>query len=216
MAIKCIVKKSSGLLKEKGFLYPEAVYYSRIDQAKFLDGIEKNFNIGRAQVLAVLSAVADQMEEFVTNGHSVQVPSIGTFSITMNGGAEKRENGKMKLKNAKFDKLRLIPDPDLEKKLQQTKFELLSPEVRETSDLSQEKLIEIMAKLSDETGIFLQTQLESAAGCSHGFATKFLSRMIAEGIVENIGTSRQKIYRLTPKDNTQTGEEQKFNGKKLA
>lgn len=205
MAIKCIVKKSSGLLKEKGFLYPEAVYYSRIDQAKFLDGIEKNFNIGRAQVLAVLSAVADQMEEFVTNGHSVQVPSIGTFSITMNGGVEKRDNGTLKLKNAKFDKLRLIPDPGLEKKLEQTKFELLTSNVRETIDLSKEKLLPIMAKLSDETGFFLQYEFESATGCSHGFATKFLNQMIAEGTLENLGTPRRKIYRLAAKDTTQTG-----------
>lgn len=206
MAVKCIIKKSSGLLKKDGYLYPEATIYSRIEQEKFLDGIEKNFKIGRAQVLAVLSAVSEQMEEFLTNGHNVQVPSLGTFSLAMNGKVEERENGTFKLVNAKFDKLRLIPDPILEKNLQRTKFELLSNKVYESADLSKEKLLAISAKLCDETGVFLQNQFERAAGCSHGFASKFLAQMVNEGALENIGTPRRKIYRIA--DNNQSAQQQ--------
>jgi len=196
MSVKCVLKKTNGVFKEKGIIYPEAAIYSRIDQEKFLDGIEKNFNIGRAQTLAVLSAVADQMEEFLANGHSVQVPSLGTFSISMKGKVEERENGGVKLTEAKFDKLRITPDSQLDKKLQKTRFELQSNQVRKDARQNKDKMLDIMAKLSDETGVFIQSQFEQAANCSHGFASTFLAKQLAEGTIENLGTTRRKIYRM--------------------
>lgn len=194
MAVKCVLKSTSGAQNEKGILYPVVVNYSRIDAEAFVDMMEENRGVKRAQILAVLSAMAEQAAQMMQAGHAVEIPYFGTLSMAMKGKGEIDNKGKAQLTDARFWKLRIKPCAELRDKLKQTDFQLLSREVLSPQTVSDELAKEVCQKLGDEMDFFTIKKFQNETGASHGLALKILTQLADEGFLNVRIFGRQKIY----------------------
>ena len=196
MSVKCVLKKSGGVLQSLNKVYPEVASFSRIDAENFMNYLAQNYQVGRAQVASVMEAVADQLAMFLMIGHTVEVPRIGTFSLTVDGRAEQDGEGHWHLKDERLGRVVLKPSTPLLAKLEQTKFELVNDIVKEHPKPSMEQALGVMQTLCGRDGFFTIQTFRQATGCSHYIAKKAINALIAEGKVVSTNNGHSFIYRI--------------------
>ena len=61
-------------------LYPNIVSYKKIGNDELINYMVQNSGINKAVAIAATAALRQVFENYVLNGHSVQIPQLGTFS----------------------------------------------------------------------------------------------------------------------------------------
>lgn len=199
MSVNCVLKSSGGVTRAKKAVYPVVANYSRIEKEEFVGMVERNHGVNRAQVLAVLSAVAYRACAMMQEGHSVEIPFLGTLSICAKGKGVVDEQGRAAMTEVRFWKLRLKPCAEVRDTLRATDFRLLCREVLTSKEAEAVPAVEIMQKLSDETGVFTVADFQNAADCSRDLAQRILDDKVAGGMLRVNRKGRMKIYSMVEK-----------------
>ena len=79
-----------GILDEKKYL-TTALRYSTISVDDLIKYAAENSGLSKANVAAVFYALAQQIEQFACNGHSIQLGKLGTLYLTANTKAADTE-----------------------------------------------------------------------------------------------------------------------------
>lgn len=69
-----------------------SVTYSKISADDVLDRAAENSGINRGQLSASMHAILQTFRNFVCNGHSVELPELGTFRFSVNATAADSED----------------------------------------------------------------------------------------------------------------------------
>lgn len=70
-----------------------SVTYSKIDGDAVLDYAEMNSGINRGQLAASMHAIMQSFKNFLLNGHSVELPEVGTFRFSVSAHASEDAEG---------------------------------------------------------------------------------------------------------------------------
>lgn len=71
--------------------YAQPELYSQISKQDIIEAAQRNTSIPRAYLDMAYDALINEVENFVMNGHSVQIPNLGTISCRIRGnGSESR------------------------------------------------------------------------------------------------------------------------------
>lgn len=200
MDVKCGLKKAGGALKGRNVVYAEPVNYSTISADAFVEYVRQNCQVGEAQVRSVMAAMVEQLLVFLTNGHRVTVPNLGSFMMKLKSEVGKDKNGKPILKNARFGGLRFIPGKKFSVMLKQTKFGLMSDYVREVDGLSDENAKELARLLCEWQGFFLIADFRREARISYTYARKVVNKMLADGFLTMRRSGQLCVYSLAQGD----------------
>ena len=90
--VKLSVKKQNVYVAGGEGYITRAVRYSTIDSDSVLEYAALNSGINRAQIAASVEAVLQTFENFLCNGHSVQLPRIGNFRFGVNASFASTED----------------------------------------------------------------------------------------------------------------------------
>lgn len=194
------MKKAGGALKGRNVVYAEPVNYSTISADAFVEYVRQNCQVGEAQVRSVMAAMVEQLLVFLTNGHRVTVPNLGSFMMKLKSEVGKDKNGKPILKNARFGGLRFIPGKKFSVMLKQTKFGLMSDYVRKVDGLSDENAKELARLLCEEQGFFLIADFRREARVSYTYARKVVNKMLADGFLTMRRSGQLCVYSLAQVD----------------
>lgn len=101
--------------------YAQPELYSQISKDDIVEAAQRNTSIPRAYLDMAYDALINEVENFVMNGHSVQIPNLGTISCRINGtGAETRvEYTTEYIRKVGFT---FLPDPYIKKLLKKVQF----------------------------------------------------------------------------------------------
>lgn len=101
--------------------YAQPVLYSQISREDIVEAAQRNTSIPRAYLDMAYDALINEVENFVMNGHSVQIPNLGTISCRINGaGANTRVTFSTELiRKVGFT---FLPDPYIKKLLKKVQF----------------------------------------------------------------------------------------------
>ncbi len=69
--------------------YAQAIKSGKVSMNEITDEIEQNCSATRADVILVLTELADVMRQHLLNGEDVSILDLGTFSVSINGKAVK-------------------------------------------------------------------------------------------------------------------------------
>ena len=196
MAVKCVLKKSSGMLSEVGKVYPEVARFSRIDADSFVNYVVQNCQVSHGQVMSILSAVENQLSMFLSNGHTVEVPRLGTFSVTVNGSAEQDDDGHWHIKDGKVGSVRLKPSAAMLQSLDGTKFELVNGLIYEHPRLTEEEAMSVIRTLCAEDGFFTVKSYRQVTRESQYYARKSLRALVNAGKLTCNASGHTVIFRL--------------------
>lgn len=101
--------------------YAQPELYSQISKEDILEAAQRNTSIPRAYLDMAYDALINEVENFVMNGHSVQIPNLGTISCRIRGkGADKRSD----YTTEQIEKVgfTFLPDPYIKKILKKVQF----------------------------------------------------------------------------------------------
>ena len=90
--VKLSVKKQYVYVAGGDAYVTRAVRYSTIDSDSVLEYAALNSGINRAMIAASMEAVLQSFENFLCNGHSVQLPRIGNFRFGVNASIADSED----------------------------------------------------------------------------------------------------------------------------
>lgn len=105
--------------------YAQPVLYSQISREDIVEAAQRNTSIPRAYLDMAYDALINEVENFVMNGHSVQIPNLGTISCRINGMGVEEE--------ASYDAsyiqkvgFTFLPDPYIKKLLKKVQFRMVT------------------------------------------------------------------------------------------
>ena len=98
---KVIPRKSP---KDRSVKYYGVQHTRQIDEKDFVERIVQKNTVTRADVLAVISSIAEELVHSIRNGNSVTLPEIGTFgfSIKTRGAETKFVTDNIKTLHVRF------------------------------------------------------------------------------------------------------------------
>ncbi len=101
--------------------YAQPELYSQISKEDIIEAAQRNTSIPRAYLDMAYDALINEVENFVMNGHSVQIPNLGTISCRIRGtGADSREEYSTDhISKVGFT---FLPDPYIKKLLKKVQF----------------------------------------------------------------------------------------------
>ena len=119
--------RNIGILNKEA-LVGQADRYSTIEYSAIVAYAAKAAAVPDSSIEMAMEAIFDAMNYFVLNGHSVQIPNLGTFSIGVRAKSALTEqafqdNFAQNLRNVKIN---FLPDPELKQMLASTSIKTMS------------------------------------------------------------------------------------------
>ena len=111
----------SGEVKSGYVIRP--VRYSTIESADIVESVSKNSYVPRAFVSAALIGITEAMENYLLNGHSIQLENFGTFSLSCEGSVAPTAT-EAGMEQFKMLHLNFRPSTSLKEKLDNVDLEL--------------------------------------------------------------------------------------------
>lgn len=116
---KVVAKKNPLDSTVKYYAQPEL--YSQISKEDIVEAAQRNTSIPRSYLDMAYDALINEVENFVMNGHSVQIPSLGTISCRIRGaGAGSRDAYTTEYINKVG--FTFLPDPYIKRLLKKVQF----------------------------------------------------------------------------------------------
>ena len=67
---------------DKNMYVTKALHYSKISSEQLISYASENSGIAKAQMAAAFYAINQQIEQFILNGHSLELGNLGTFYLS--------------------------------------------------------------------------------------------------------------------------------------
>lgn len=116
---KVVAKRDPITSTVKYYAQPEL--YSQISKEDIVEAAQRNTSIPRAYLDMAYDALINEVENFVMNGHSVQIPNLGTISCRIRGAGA---NTRVSYSTEYINKVgfTFLPDPYIKKLLKKVQF----------------------------------------------------------------------------------------------
>lgn len=156
--------------------------------------IESATSLTRADVVAVLDAVAKAMSDELLQGNSVHLEGIGYFSLTMDAKVVRNEKGQYYAKNPRIKSLRFRAEKKMTARFDAAHFVpnghfcTSRPPIDSTQA---EMLIDTLLAVKP---VFTPAEFARHANMHLQQAYKQLKQLEASGKLKNAGTPYRKIY----------------------
>ena len=194
MAIDYDFYDSSNLRGVKHSVYAKPVGGQLVDTDRLAGFIEKGTSASRADILLVLSALADEMGYQMKEGNRVKLDGLGTFSISMGGKIDKDRNGKLLLKDAHVRGIRFKPAASLMGKLYGADFTRQRHRGMHSANVDEQAVREAAMRLTEGGGAFITREFRYELGLTLHMAYKWLRRLVADGTLRKTGTRKCDVY----------------------
>ena len=154
-------------------LVGQAVRYTTIDYASVVSYASKAANVPESSVEMAMEALFDAMNYFVLNGHSVQIPNLGTFSlcVSVKSSASEAEFSANFAKNLRRVYIRFLPDPELRAMIASTAINTMVDDGGYTSE----------GIISVTSALFGQGSVLVPMNAGRAYALDHLTRMMFNG-----------------------------------
>lgn len=194
MAINYDFYDSSNLRGVKHSVYAKPVGGQLVDSDKLAGLIEHATTASRADILLVLSALADEMGFQMEQGNRVKLDGLGTFSISMGGEIDTDRNGKLLLKDAHVRGIRFKPTPSLMAKLRRADFTRQYHRGRHSANVDEQTVRQTALRLTEGGNAFITRLFRYELGLTYHMAYKWLNCLVSDGTLREVGTRKCAVY----------------------
>lgn len=115
------MKGSHATSLNKGMLYAQVDRATTISSDDLNDLIAQDSQVERSEVAVITDAICKQIKELVCNGHSIQVGTLGTFSVGFNAKVQPTE-AEVSARDIRKINVRLYESKDIKNELKATRF----------------------------------------------------------------------------------------------
>lgn len=179
--------------KKKRTYHPRVVPVGRINTERLTREIQQECSLTRSDVKAVLTALADKMVQYLSEGNRIYLEDIGYFNVNLQCQEEVTTLDDKGVGKVSFKSISFRADERLKKAMKRTKIHRSNYKPH-SMPLTNE---EIEAKLTEHfaTNEFI-TRHEFQFLCQllKSTACRIIKRLADEGKLKNIASSRSPVY----------------------
>ncbi len=196
MAINYDFYKTTGVFGTEEKWYPRIVDNGTVETEDMMQHIETATTLTMPDLKGALTAFISHITRHLEEGRNVHIDGLGHFSLSIGGEVVQDEEGKLRLKQPSIRSVNFRPEPDFMRRLNRATFTSKSRRGRHSAGVDETKLPSILTALCAEKGHFTSQAFQKALHLTHSTAHRHLSRLCAEGVIENIGSPRLALYRM--------------------
>ena len=150
----------------------------------------------KADVVAVLSALGDELKEALLDGRTVQMDEIGSFGLKLGLKEPKYLNDHVTSNDVAVKGITFRPCKELKEAMRGAEIVSGGHAVRTllTREIAERRL---RAFFEDHSYIY-RSQMESLCECSEYLATKYLNLFVEEGRLRALGRKNGRFYAPAP------------------
>lgn len=150
----------------------------------------------KADVVAVLSALGDELKEALLDGRTVQMDEIGSFGLKLGLKEPKYLNDHVTSNDVAVKGITFRPCKELKEAMRGAEMVSGGHAVRTllTREIAERRL---RAFFEDHPYIY-RSQMESLCECSEYLATKYLNLFVEEGRLRALGRKNGRFYAPAP------------------
>lgn len=177
---------------EKNRFYPRVICHSTINNEDIAEKLQYSSGFSKGNVIGLLEALADIMQQTMSNGESVHLEGIGYFQPT---AICHKPIDKMNARNIKVELKDIVYRPDSYMKNTMLKAEFMSSGKNSHFNVfSDNQWEQLLNKLLTEQKFITSTDLMRESGANRTAVWKRIRHWMQEGKIRNIGSARQGIY----------------------
>lgn len=124
-----ITKRKNPVSGEK-LMYPDIVCYSNVNDQALIDYMVESCQVSRIVAMSAVAAFSRLIKNYVLNGHTVKIPSLGTFRLSCRAKAQTSAD-KVTAKTIKNLHIVFTPAPATSNAAKSVRFRGLIPEDNE-------------------------------------------------------------------------------------
>lgn len=175
-----------------GKYHARVVTYRTVKTPEIARNIQKASSLTIGDVMGVLSALSDELSSNLEDSNRVHLEGIGYFQATVQVAREV-DVKKTRANSVFFKSVTFRADKVLKKKLI-TAITQRSMIKSHSAKLSDEKVDRLVSDYLQEKKAITRRNLQLLCGFTEYTATKHIRRMLEEGKIKNINTSKQPVY----------------------
>ena len=177
----------------KRTFHARVVGFNKVSTDQLAQEIQEESSLTKADVMAVLVALADKLARHLGEGNKVFLEDIGYFQVNLKCGREVADEEGMKRAGVAFKSVSFRADTELKKKMRVTKMQrsrISRHSLPLTMEQIDERLTEYFASheiLTRHGFQFLCQQTQSTAG-------RIIRQLVEAGKLKNISLQRNPVY----------------------
>lgn len=171
------------------------VEHKTVGVERIAQNIQGATALTRADVIATIAALRDEIAFQLMSGCSVHLPGIGYFSLAVKGDIyEDPRNNHVRLHNAEVRTVNFRPDTEMMDILRYTEFENATYRFRSPSMPTEKEIDSAIEALLAEKPYMTVDDLRDRLNLSQSTAYRITKHLCEGGRLRNIGTRYRKAY----------------------
>lgn len=182
--------------KEQRKYHPRVVTSGRVNTEQLARDIQQECSLTRSDVKAMLAALADKMVQYLSEGKRVYLEDIGYFKVNLQCNQEVTTIDDKGVGKVSFKSISFRADERLKKAMNSTKI-YRSNLKQHSMPLTNE---EIEAKLTEHfatNAVITRREFQFLCQLLKSTACRIIKRLVDEGKLKNIASSRSPVYMPT-------------------
>lgn len=174
-------------------LHAKVITKDVVTTREIREAIHRKCTVAPADVAAVITALNDELYEYLSNGYAVHLDGIGYFSLSLKCAPDINPKY-VKDDDVEVRSIKFTPDKDLIDRFRSVYLEREVDEAHHSAKLDEE---EVQQKLAEffKTHSFLQRRdFERLTGFNQSKATRVIRELVQKGVLKNAGTKFQPVY----------------------
>lgn len=183
---------------EKNY-HPRAVTFGKVTTEQLAQEIQYESSLTRADVKAVLTSLADKLAKHLADGRKIHLEGIGYLNVSLQCKKDIHNAEEMKHAPVAFKAVNFRADEALKKKLRCAK--MVRSSIRQHSmPLSNEQIDTKLAEHFATHTTITRRQFQHLCLLRDCTAHRQIRRLVEEGKLQNVATSRNPVYMFVNKE----------------
>ena len=174
-------------------LHAKVITKDVITTHEIRESISKKCTVAPADVAAVITALNDELYEKLSNGYAVHLEGIGYFSLSLKCTPDINPKY-ITASDIRVRSIKFTPDKELADRFKEVKFERSTDSSRHSSKMDDEELKQKLAEFFAGHSFLQRRDFEQLTGFNQSKATRYIRRLVEEGVLKNVGSKFQPVY----------------------
>ena len=198
MAIEYDFYKTHGALADKNSYHVRTVDHDTVNTDMLIQHIQQGTTLTVPDLKGAVSALSQEIIKNLQEGRKVYLEGLGYFSLSIDGTVVRDKNDQLRLKSPRVRTIKFQPEEQVMKQMSDLSFSCQGHKGQQSKPQDEASVNRVIAYLLKEKPIFTAREFFAAAQVTSATGYRILKKLVAEGKLTNVGTSRNKLY-TTPK-----------------
>lgn len=152
-----------------------------------------------ADVVAVLTALSDELYNALSDGYSVHIDGLGYFSLSLGCNSEAGSKNKADV-DVWVRGIKFVPEKELLEKFETANLQRVTDKSRHSEKMTDEEVMKRLQGYFAENEYMQRKDFEKLTGFNLSKSSRYIKLLVDNGVLKNIASKYHPVYILAGKE----------------